>query len=112
MMKHFANCTYYVNLHHQTLKGVITRESISKHRLSFFPPAVRERMNKNNTKNLYLGLLVDEEGKRRFLYTGQRKTKTILEPCDNELVSREVKFFLIFFVSNIVMFYLPSDKHF
>jgi hypothetical protein len=45
----FANCTYYYNVNHPILTGVIERESISRQRLSVFSlPAVR--MSKNNTK--------------------------------------------------------------
>ena len=66
----FANCTYYYNVHHPILTGVIERESISRQGLSFFFPAVR--MSKNNTKNLYLGLLVNE-GKKKKIFVHRSK---------------------------------------
>ena len=67
----FANCTYYYNVNHPILTGVIERESISRQRLSVFSlPAVR--MSKNNTKNLYLGLLVNE-GKKKKIFVHRSK---------------------------------------
>ena len=88
----FANCTYYshrASSNSQRSDNKRINKSTDHH---FFYPAARGWIKEYN-KNLYLGLLVVNEGKGRFLYTQVKwRQKTILEPCDNELVSREVKF--------------------
>ena len=69
--KMFENCTYYYNVHHPILTGVIERESISRQGLSIFLlPSVRT--SKNNTKKLYLGLLV-KEGKKKKIFVHRSK---------------------------------------